>query len=214
AVPTWGTPPYTVSWVLGDGTRASSPNLTHVFASPGPYSNEVWVNDSDHQSVGGWQNVTVSPALRFDLNQSAPVVEAGEPFFLTANSTGGTGPVQFDWLFGDGTYGNGTNVSHVYAVPGNYTPRLWVNDSAGVSVEKTLNVSVSGSKSASSTASTQYGYYAAIGVVLVVVAIAALLLVRKGRGPSSPPAENVEPDTAATPLSEETESAVEAAAEE
>jgi len=57
-----------------------------------------------------------------------------------ANPQGGMPPYSFDWAFGDGTLGTGVSPAHVYSEPGNYTTTLWINDSAGESIEQNLTV--------------------------------------------------------------------------
>ncbi|MCI4323519.1 MAG: PKD domain-containing protein [Thermoplasmata archaeon] len=142
AVPLGGTPPVAFAWRLGDGTRVTGANVSHAFASPGSYDNEVWANDTDHQSVFGWRNVTVNPALNFTVQSSLSRAETGETVNFSANTSGGTGPLGIAWQFGDGFSGGGSDASHIYGTPGNFTPQVWINDSAGVSKRASLSLQV------------------------------------------------------------------------
>lgn len=156
ATPSGGTQPWKASWVLGDGVRSSSLSLDHAFASPGNYSNQVWVNDSANGSVHRWWNVTVHPPLMVTLGASRTTLEATQPETLEANVSGGTSPWTAAWNLGDGSRASTANVTHAYGAAGTYQVHLWVNDSAQTSIERTVNISVlpllSATASASSTA--------------------------------------------------------------
>ena len=59
---------------------------------------------------------------------------SGEPtFFESAISAGGLAPFEFYWTFGDGTFGFGDTVQHVYQNAGVYTATVEVVDSLGCS---------------------------------------------------------------------------------
>ncbi|MCI4335908.1 MAG: PKD domain-containing protein [Thermoplasmata archaeon] len=53
---------------------------------------------------------------------------AGSALSMRALATGGVGPYQFDWAFGDGELGTGPNVSHTFAAAGNYTMTITASD--------------------------------------------------------------------------------------
>jgi PKD repeat protein len=50
--------------------------------------------------------------------------------------------VSYAWLFGDGTSGDGANVTHSYGAPGSYRVRLTVTDNGGITVQATHTVQV------------------------------------------------------------------------
>ena len=56
---TGGTPPYSVTWLLGDGGVETGPNVTHTYARSGTFAVSAWVNDS----VGGSTLVTVAVTI-------------------------------------------------------------------------------------------------------------------------------------------------------
>lgn len=59
---------------------------------------------------------------------------SGEPtFFESAITSGGLAPFEFYWTFGDGTFGFGDTVQHVYQDAGVYTATVEVTDSLGCS---------------------------------------------------------------------------------
>jgi len=79
------------------------------------------LNDSNDQSpvsdAGGPYNGTVGAAITFDGN----------------GSTDDVAIVNYEWNFGDGQTGIGSQVDHAYASDGTYTASLTVTDSAGQS---------------------------------------------------------------------------------
>ena len=54
----------------------------------------------------------------------------GQPTLFTATVSAGTN-VTYDWAFGDGQYGSGANLSHVYAAAGLYTAVVTATNGAG-----------------------------------------------------------------------------------
>lgn len=71
--------------------------------------------------------------------------------------TGGTGPFDIQWNFGDGSFGTslpGANVTHDYTVPGEYTPSVSVTDGAGTTTTTFLaSVQVTAPSSTPTTSS-------------------------------------------------------------
>ncbi len=59
-----------------------------------------------------------------------------------AEAEGGLLPYQFHWSFGDGTSASGVDPAHTYATAGDFTARVWVNDSAGASRIVNLSITV------------------------------------------------------------------------
>jgi PKD repeat protein len=61
---------------------------------------------------------------------------------FSALTTGGLGPFQFSWAFGDLTNGSGANVSHVYLAQGTYSATVTVRDLARQLSRAAVNVTV------------------------------------------------------------------------
>ncbi|HEU4430585.1 MAG TPA: PKD domain-containing protein, partial [Myxococcota bacterium] len=76
----------------------------------------------------------------------AAPLPAAAGFPLTFDGTLSTDPegalVSYAWQFGDGASASGASVSHVYAVPGNFTATLTVRDAAGSEATTQLAVVV------------------------------------------------------------------------
>ena len=111
---------------------------------------------------------------------------------FTSNISGGTGTVNYDWTFGDGSKDSGAAVNHTFVAAGTYAVSLWVNDTGGGSVEKVLNLTVGKPAAALAGALGEFGPYIAVFAAIVVVAIALLLLARRRKGRTSPAEEPLE----------------------
>jgi PKD repeat protein len=61
---------------------------------------------------------------------------------FSATVLGGTGPFGYTWLFENGTRATGQNTSHAFGSAGNYTVRVYANDSFGLSATDTALVTV------------------------------------------------------------------------
>lgn len=63
-------------------------------------------------------------------------------FFTSTVTTGNSPPYTYFWSFGDGTLGFGSDVAHVYQIPGTYTATVFVTDDLGceVSCQTTFTV--------------------------------------------------------------------------
>ena len=133
---TGGTPPYTYSWNLGDGSSASGSTPAHAYADNGTYTVTLTVTDAQAAAALDTAIVTV--------RNVAPTVNIGGPYSGTAGSpvsfsASATDPSSADtsagftyaWNFGDGTTGTGATPTHTYATANTYTVTLTVTDKDG-----------------------------------------------------------------------------------
>ncbi|MCI4323760.1 MAG: PKD domain-containing protein [Thermoplasmata archaeon] len=160
---------------------------------PGSYSVRVKINDSNGAfALSPAIALVVASTLVASISASPNASALLQSVVFTSNVSGGTGPFTFAWVFGDGSKGSGSNVDHTFASVGNYTVTLWVNDSTGASVERSISVLVSGPSSsvapASNTGTEELGITAA--VVLALVVLAVVLWLRRRGGPSTSPVES------------------------
>ena len=121
-------------WNLGDGTTATTQNITHTYTIPGKYAVYLVVANSL-----GASDFVYSPQL---INVSAPAPTAD---FTATPSTGaaplnvqftdktGNNPFAWYWNFGDGQISGAQNPSHTYTTAGNYTVTLTAQNSVGTS---------------------------------------------------------------------------------
>jgi len=121
--PQGGTAPYTYAWSSG-GTLSLENNI-------GAGSYTVTVTDNDGCTLDSTFTVTEPGPLNF-VSFTADEPVGCVP--LSVNFTNTTDPASVassDWDFGDLNTGTGTNVNHIYTVPGSYDVTLTVTDPAG-----------------------------------------------------------------------------------
>jgi PKD repeat protein len=89
-----------------------------------PYSNIVSI-------VGGASNQPPTAVM------SATPTTGAAPLTVTFDGSGSTDPdgtvTSWEWSFGDGTFGTGSQTTHVYSTPGTYNANLTVTDNSGES---------------------------------------------------------------------------------
>lgn len=137
-----GAPPYRFAWSSTDGYRAGTQNMTHAFALPGNYTVNLWVNDSQSGSNRSSLSIEVRPPLVVSASDAPTVLDPGELCSFTATPTGGVAPFNYTWDFGGGNYAWVRQPREAFTAPGTHRVEVWVNDSAGVSSNATLTVSV------------------------------------------------------------------------
>lgn len=122
----------TYEWDFGDGTTSTEENPTHVFNTAGTYTVTLTATNWLGNRTRTRQNYIVSqgPNAAFTANPGSPV-DVLEPvqFFNTTN--GGTAPLTYYWLFGDGIGSTLQNPAHYYLNPGEHTATLIVTDANG-----------------------------------------------------------------------------------
>jgi PKD repeat protein len=123
------------AWSFGDGKSAEGPEVSHAYGAPGIYELVLTADDGLGLSNSRKQSVLRFPVNRPPRAEAGPdrLVCPGEVVALDASSS-----VDWDnhltgyhWEFGDGTSGEGAQVSHRFAEPGVYEVRLTVSDDSG-----------------------------------------------------------------------------------
>jgi len=178
-----GTPAFTYRWDFGDGSNATTVNATHTFAAPGTYDVRFNATDADQSTATGTVVVTVEPDPTLSLAATTTTPKQAQPITLFANVTGGTGPFNYSWSFGDGSPGSHVPApDHDFAATGTYTVQVWVNDSGGGSTHQSLEVSVGSSRSSSSSSgAAPLWFWAGIGALVAVLVLGSVLLARRGK---------------------------------
>ncbi|HEY6238406.1 MAG TPA: PKD domain-containing protein [Thermoplasmata archaeon] len=188
---TGGSAPYTYNWSFGDGGTSAVSTPTHTFATVGVFHVNATVTDSVGASASRGVTVTVNAAVTATANASASSVTDGTNVVFTAVGSAGTAPYTYSWVFGDGGRATGASVSHAYTAVGTYTAKVWVNDSVGGSVEKTVPVTVTAASGGSGNSNTgsslpSWLWWVLIAVViLVVLGVVAMMMMRR-RKPGAP----------------------------
>ena len=129
------TQPVTYRWDFGDGTTGTGMSTTHSWTTPGTYTVTVTASNERASDTGSC-TVTVeappAPAEIISVNASQTSFQVCEPTTVDfdANVQGDT-PITYEWDFGDGSSGTGSEVSHTYTEPGTYTVTLTATNEAG-----------------------------------------------------------------------------------
>ena len=135
--------PTALSWGFDDGNSALGTSVRHSWDEPGTYRIRLSVSNSAGADET-FADIVVEPRVDppvADFRTSAPGLDviAGTTVNFADLST--NNPTSFIWEFGDGSSGQGPNVSQVYDVPGVFTVTLTVSNEAGSdSASRTLTV--------------------------------------------------------------------------
>lgn len=106
-------------WDFGDGTIGSGPVTTHTYLSVGDFTATVTATNSVSEEVAT-TIVTIEEAIAgLVASNDSPTIIGGETSF-EATISAGTG-VTYEWDFGDGNTGSGSNPTHIYTSVGEYT---------------------------------------------------------------------------------------------
>src|SRR5439155_1199588 len=120
---------YTCSWDFGDNTSATGCSSSHAWHATGSYRVLLSVSDSSGHHGSSAQSVDVIVALTASFSVGPTPAIVGETAQIIAHPTGGIGPYNCTWDFGDASGATGCAVSHVWTTRGQYTIQLSVNDS-------------------------------------------------------------------------------------
>ena len=107
-------------WSFGDGDTSSLQNPIHLFPGPGTYNVTLIIENT----LGCRDTVTMPiiiltpPVAEFTWGTTC--VNSSVSFTDQTTSS----PTSWNWLFGDGTFSNQQNPSHIYSSSGNYTVTL------------------------------------------------------------------------------------------
>jgi PKD repeat protein len=88
-------------------------------------------NDANAKVMTEFFKSTTPPVLlstSFTYSPTSP--QTSQQVSFTASASGGTGPYNFTWTFGDGATGTGTTLYHTYSTAGSYNVLLTAKDSS------------------------------------------------------------------------------------
>jgi len=118
-------------WDLGDGTTATTQNVTHTYSTVATVTVTLTVTDNDGTNDTTTQSITVSytpPTAAFTYDPMVNIT-VNTTITFTDNSTKGDANItSWLWDFGDDNTSNATNPTHQYAAIGDYTVTLTVTD--------------------------------------------------------------------------------------
>jgi len=127
------------SWNLSDGATLTGPLVMHTFASSGPQSAVLTVQNAQGCTAQSTQSFTVNPAPAASFLAAAVCQGTASTLISTSSGPGLTS----SWNFGDfSAAGSGATVQHIYPASGTYNAVLTVTSSAGCSGTITQPVTV------------------------------------------------------------------------
>lgn len=177
-------------WRFGDGATENSLLATHVYGFRGSYSASFTVTDNLGFVSKTSMVIRVGAVLSVQLTATPSLPTVGGTVSFRANASGGTPPLLYEWLLGDGATSALPAPQHAYASARPYTVLLWVNDSVGASIERSFALSVYQNTSSSSPATPAWEnpiLWVATAAVVAAASLGVLLLRR--RTPPRPPAD-------------------------
>jgi len=120
-------------WDFGDGSSATGQHPQHIYEFGGSFNVSLRV----HNSNGCIRTLTRSNYIKLSQGVQADFVaglsnncKPPSPIQFT-NTSIGTGPLTFKWLFGDGTSSTDINPLHVYNSEGSFTVMLITKNATG-----------------------------------------------------------------------------------
>ena len=122
------------TWSFGDGDDGNGTVATHRFKRPGNYTVNLAVTDDDGATVGSGLNITIenlAPVAGFTINPAGGNITTRFTFTSTGSDIDGN-VTDWNWSFGDGTFGSGASVQHVFANDASYDITLTVWDNMGL----------------------------------------------------------------------------------
>lgn len=129
------------NWNFGDGNSSTVQNPTHNYAAPGTYTVTLTATSGDGCVDTYTATVTVHPAPVANFNFIAAC--DGFPIAFNDQSSVSSGSItQWQWDFGDGTFDNNQNTTHIYPTSGTYNVTLTVTTNNGCTNTITIQVTV------------------------------------------------------------------------
>jgi gliding motility-associated-like protein len=128
-------------WDFGDGNSSSIQNPAHIYASAGNYNVTLRLTNSFGciKVLSKPQYVSISTGVHANFSNTSPVGCNPPTTINFTNLSTGTGPLTYQWSFGDGGVSVLPNPSHTYLLSGTYTVRLITTNSSGCSDTITKN---------------------------------------------------------------------------
>jgi PKD repeat protein len=136
----------TYDWDFGDGSpHGTTATVAHSYASAGSWNVILTVTDDDGApSTTSHMIATTDPPANLPPTPSFTSSSLGLTATFTSTSTDSDGTVvDWQWDFGDGTFGSGQSVQHLYLAPGTLNVKLTVKDDDGAEGSITQPVTIS-----------------------------------------------------------------------
>jgi YVTN family beta-propeller protein len=151
---TGGTAPYNYTWAFGDATGAWGATVDHTYSAVGTYVVSVTATDSGGGVSAASGTVTVVPLPNATISVSPGLAtDVNVPTHFSANVSGGASPGIGSWTFSNGGTANGTTVTYTDSASGVYLATFHYRDASGVTINKTVTITVNPALAVSLTVS-------------------------------------------------------------
>jgi PKD repeat protein len=128
-------------WNFGDGSaHSASQTPSHTYSAAGTYT---WTMTVSAAGATCTQTGTITVCTLTCAAAVPATGQTGTPVAFSATAGGGScsGPMTYQWSFGDGSTGSGQSVQHLYSAAGAYNWSVVVT-SGGASCTKTGSITV------------------------------------------------------------------------
>jgi hypothetical protein len=143
-----GVSPYSYSWTVtlypsgsASGDYTTSTNEV-TFTHSGVYSVTVTVRDSTGATASLTKTVTVNALPSATISPSSVTVDVGSTITFSNSTSGGTAPITYGWGYPSDVGISRSGNQFTFSNTGNFTIKLYVNDSVGASSFASATVSV------------------------------------------------------------------------
>lgn len=133
------------TWDFGGGDILFGPEIIHKWTKKGEYAVMLTIRDDDGATASWTFNVTISNALpkaAFLFTPTTPVEQQDVTFNASGSSDLDGFITNYNWNFGDGSFGADQTVNHSYPAIGIYRVTLVITDNDGGSDAASQNITV------------------------------------------------------------------------
>ncbi len=131
------------NWNMGDGNSYTTRDVTHSYISPGTYTVRLTTTSDKGCADDSAFDITVNPEPVVGFTIANPQqCFGGNQFDFINTTTISLGTLQYRWYLGDGNTDTTRNVTHSYAVPGDYIVKMVATSDKGCRDSTTFNVKV------------------------------------------------------------------------
>ena len=124
------------TWALGDGEFGAGVVITHTYEAIGTYTATVTATNSLGYAIATTSVIVEEPISALSATNDSPTA-LGSATTLTATLTAGSN-VSYTWALGDGDFGAGAAITHIYEAVGTYTATVTATNPLGYVATTTL----------------------------------------------------------------------------